>query len=383
MRNNILMDKGNKKILKAADLLKTENIITCSPQDRLSSALSKLTSSHNAIFVFSEEKDRKFLGVISPYYAILASGFPPETKVENCLVSVPKLRMDTPIWQIAKHMLQSKVYFLPVFDDNDEFAGIVTIRKILKTLLDRQDLLQKLSYPIKKKPIIIAQEHEKIDKARSLLRKKHVSRLPIVNKLGRLVGILTRFDLRVAFIAPKQAQAFLSRVGEKHRFLDQPISRFYKRQVVSVSKKVQLVQIIKLMFEKEIGSIVVVDSLNRPIDIITSKDILRSLAGLFFTRQTKIFLKVDTDFDKKDIFKMQLMNFIQEVNKFTFVNSAWVDLRKKNIDRDLNKYYVSLKFVIKDNKVYMARATDFKWENTLKEAIEIMKIRLEIKGKLQ
>ncbi len=43
---------------KTVNLLKTDNIIRIGTEELLSSALSKLGSSHDAAFVFSDEKKR-------------------------------------------------------------------------------------------------------------------------------------------------------------------------------------------------------------------------------------------------------------------------------------------------------------------------------------
>ena len=65
------------------DAVKTKNIIKISLEDSLSSALSHLSSSHDAAFIFDDKK--KFVGVINPYHALIHASYPGNAKVAHCL----------------------------------------------------------------------------------------------------------------------------------------------------------------------------------------------------------------------------------------------------------------------------------------------------------
>src|SRR3990170_7197833 len=127
--------------ITAGDLLKTEGIITCAPSATLSQALAKLNSSHDAVFVAD---GKKLLGLITPYYVMFRANFPPTTKVQHCLFSPPKLRLSTPIWEIAKQMVLAKVYFLPIFSDTNEWLGIVSVYSLLRKVAQQESIINKL-----------------------------------------------------------------------------------------------------------------------------------------------------------------------------------------------------------------------------------------------
>src|SRR4030043_1215096 len=127
--------------IKALDLLQTEDIIPCEPTSNLSQALAKLTSSHDAVFVVG--KKQNLLGVISPYYVLIQGNYPPTTKVENCLYSPPKLKESTALPDIVRNMIESKVYYLPVYSQNGSWSGIVTAPGGVGKLLKNQSLVEK------------------------------------------------------------------------------------------------------------------------------------------------------------------------------------------------------------------------------------------------
>lgn len=57
---------------------------------------------------------------------------------------------------------------------------------------------------------------------------------------------------------------------------EETIKDYMKTEVISVSKDTKLVDIAKIMTEKNIGSIIVVDE-NKPVGIITERDIVRAI----------------------------------------------------------------------------------------------------------
>lgn len=57
---------------------------------------------------------------------------------------------------------------------------------------------------------------------------------------------------------------------------EETVKDYMKSQVISISKDTKLLEIAKIMTEKNIGSIIVVDS-EKPVGIITERDIVRAI----------------------------------------------------------------------------------------------------------
>jgi hypothetical protein len=64
--------------MKIASLIKNSNIIRIHPDETISSAISKLSSSHDAAFAFDD--NGKYMGVINPYYSLIKSSAPANAK---------------------------------------------------------------------------------------------------------------------------------------------------------------------------------------------------------------------------------------------------------------------------------------------------------------
>ena len=68
--------------LKVKDILKTDKIIRLGRDSKLAEAEGHWQSSHDAVMVVENDQ---FLGVVSPYFALMKRSYPPETKLGNCL----------------------------------------------------------------------------------------------------------------------------------------------------------------------------------------------------------------------------------------------------------------------------------------------------------
>ena len=75
--------------MKVAEILKTEGIFKSTKDETLGTVLNNLSSSHDAAFIFEDKDFKKYLGVINPYYALIKSNYPPDTKVERAIFHAP------------------------------------------------------------------------------------------------------------------------------------------------------------------------------------------------------------------------------------------------------------------------------------------------------
>jgi len=272
--------------MSLTEILKTERIIKTTEDEILYSVLNKLRSSHDAAFVFSNKN--QYLGVINPYYCLIKSSYPANSKVKNCLFHSPKVYLDTSLSKIASLMIESKVHYLPVFLDRkkDEFIGIISARRLLSYFKNLNFFKVEINEILKnKKPLVTINENESVGKAIDFFRKNRYSKLVVVDSGGKLRGILSYFDLISYLALPKEKETFGDKKGEKTSFLNLPIKNFTKTHVIILKKENYLTDVINLILEKKIGSVIISNSDKIPKGIITTRDILN-----FFIQKSS-FLK--------------------------------------------------------------------------------------------
>lgn len=258
--------------MKLGGLYKTEDIIKTSSDDTLSSALSLLGSSHDAVFVF-DDKD-KLEGVINPYYCLIRKSYPANTKVKNCLISPPHLSVSDTLGKAARQMMESKIHYLPVYQDK-KFVGIITARRILRHIRDDERYNETLHHRTKKgKRLVTIKNTVQLTKAMELFKKHRVSKLVVVGTTGRLEGVLTYYDIINHLSEPRERQNFASKSGNKQPALRKPVKNFYQKNVLTMSPEKTYRDVIDVILEKEVGSIIIVDKKNIPLGIVTTKDLL-------------------------------------------------------------------------------------------------------------
>lgn len=257
------------------DIIKTEKIIKILPHESLSSALSKLSTSHDAAFLFTPEN--KYVGIINPYYCLIKSSFPGNARVEHCVYHAPKIYVNYPLSRVAKLFIESKIHYLPVFDQADHFLGIISARHIIAMYLNSKmfDKTIEQALKTKKHPLAVIYEDDIVGEAVHMFKTTKFSKLVVINRDLKLKGILSYYDLISYLVMPKSSPERGEREGNKISFSHQKLKNFIKTYVLTLSKEHRLVDVAHLILEKKIGSVVVTDSTRHPIGIITTRDLLR------------------------------------------------------------------------------------------------------------
>lgn len=264
-------------MLQLKDIIKTEGIIKLSPDDTLSYALAKMRTSHDASFVFDEKN--QFLGVINPYYALIKSSYPGNAKVKHCLFRPPKININYPLSKVAGLFSESKVHYLPVFDDNEKFLGIISARRLLSHYLNSPIFSLPISEILKMKNKLLSTTYEddSVSTAINIFKKTRFSKLVVINKDLKLKGILSYYDLIAYLIEPRDSQGRGEREGNHTGFYHLKIKNFAKIYTLTLFPEDKATRALELILQKKIGSIVIVDKERHPIGIITTKDFLKLL----------------------------------------------------------------------------------------------------------
>ncbi len=260
--------------MELRDFVKTKNIIKLAPDRTLSQALSALKSSHDAAFIFGP-KD-KYLGIINPYYSIIKTSLPGNAKVEHYLFHAPRVRQNFSVGKVAKLMIESKIHYLPVFDDQDRFTGITSARRLLSIFRNLPVFDQEIEGFLrsKNKPLLTVYDTDSVATAVHLFKKSRVSKLVVVNKNMKLYGILTYYDLINFLITPRKKVHRGDKDGNRGSFEYQQVKNFAKTYVLTLHNQNKISEALNLILDKRIGSVVITDKAKNPVGIITTRDIL-------------------------------------------------------------------------------------------------------------
>ena len=182
-----------------------DTVITTDADERLGSVLPLVQSSHTPLFIFAENT---FVGLVSPYQALYTRRYPYTTKVSSIATMPPLMTRETQLYEVASSMLESRVYVLPLFDENKQIVGVIHAKDIFKNLITDQDLLAYISSTIKPHSPIKVDSAATVGDIFQIMKDERVSRVVLVDDAGILSGIVSRKDLHSAFMKPTNKQRF-------------------------------------------------------------------------------------------------------------------------------------------------------------------------------
>lgn len=124
--------------------------------------------------------------------------------------------------------------------------------------------------------VVTILDESRLDNAKELFEEHKFHHLLVTDKNGNLVGVLSDRDLFKA-ISPHIGLA-----SEKERdlaTLNKRVHQVAARQVIATNNKANLNMAIKLFKENKISCLPVVDENNKPVGILTWRDIINWLYG--------------------------------------------------------------------------------------------------------
>jgi CBS domain-containing protein len=139
-------------------------------------------------------------------------------------------------------------------------------------------------------PIVVKAETP-LNEAIKILAEKRISGLPVVDDAGNLLGIISETDLmwRETDVTPPAYIMILDSViylqnpatyeRDLHKALGQTVGEVMSKNPITISPDKSLKEAAKIMHDRKIHRLPVLDSNNQVIGILTRGDIIRTMAA--------------------------------------------------------------------------------------------------------
>ncbi|MFZ1752783.1 MAG: CBS domain-containing protein [Caldilineaceae bacterium] len=126
--------------------------------------------------------------------------------------------------------------------------------------------------------------------ALKLMREKGYRRLPVVNRSGELVGIVSERDLLYATPSPASSLS----IWELNYLLSQlQVREIMTKHVVTTTMDTPIEDAAEVMATRKIGGLPVVDENNYVLGVITETDIFKALVEMMAMHQSGVRLTLD------------------------------------------------------------------------------------------
>lgn len=172
------------------------------------------------------------------------------------------LNPDETLRSAIEKMHSSRVSCIVVTEDKKP-VGILTERDVIQFIGDNIDLNTTKLMTVMKGPIIAVSEEIEIPEAANIMAAKGLRRLVIVDKENVITGIVTQTDI----IRNMSIDSFISL---------KKVEQIMNRRIISVSRKKKLLNAVEIMIENHISCVVVIKD-NKPVGIVTERDITKAV----------------------------------------------------------------------------------------------------------
>ena len=111
---------------------------------------------------------------------------------------VEALTPDTPLREVARRMSKARVRLLPVCEAG-QLVGMITLRDLIVRATAQG--CNPLTSPVREvmtREIVYGRDDQDVNEAWTLMRHYRLRSLPVLDRRGRLVGIVTEDDLQEA-----------------------------------------------------------------------------------------------------------------------------------------------------------------------------------------
>jgi len=127
---------------------------------------------------------------------------------------VERLPKDASIQEVAQKMKEIDVGMIPVYD-GDRLVGMVTDRDIiLRVVAEERDAASTRAHEVMTPEVLYCFEDQTVEEAAQVMEQHQISRLIILNRDKRLVGIVSLGDLATHRQGKKVAGEALSEISK-------------------------------------------------------------------------------------------------------------------------------------------------------------------------
>jgi predicted transcriptional regulator len=215
------------------------------------------------------------VGVIS-YRAILLKGVGRDTKVSTVMDPPYSLRENSSIDEAVTKIVQWKARDVPVVDNSQKVVGYINRMMLLKLLVERNLIPDVVVDNVMSTPAITIQEWESIARARWAMLRNGISRLPVVDKYDRVVGVITLSDIveRLFRIKLSRRKGY-EWIQSEESFLAAPVADFMSTPPITVPLGVKIVEAAKTMIDRGVAGIPIVTGDDCIAGVLSGIDILK------------------------------------------------------------------------------------------------------------
>jgi len=293
------------------------------------------------------------------------------TKARSVMESPPEVRTDTPLTEVAEHMVSTGYRQMPVVRGH-KIVGIVSRVDIIKVIPQIKDLRNLVVADIMTEDVQTVKEDDAVRDAVELMRNLDIRTLPVIDDEGRLTAILGVKDIVRYNWREKQKQTVGEITGNSSP-VEIKVESLAVNSPTTVSPDTTLGEAVGIMLEKNISTLPVLMG-KEIVGIVTNYDMVELVASL--RERDMVYMQItgleEEDRRELEVMEKEIQAGMAKIAKVTRPMLFTMHVSKYHERGNSAKYSLSGRLTT-EYKVYVAKAVDW---NITRTTIQLME-RLE------
>ncbi len=354
------------------------NVISLSIKDKVGEYIS-LAEKHHIHEVFILEK-KKLKGMVT-HRTLLKKEMvdPNKEKIGRVMEPPPAtLKSNETIEDAAKTLLKTGLRAVPVLDGKD-VVGVISMTDIINAVMGMKEFRQTKAESIMS-PVITVPEDASIGAARALMRERNISRVPVIDREGRLMGIVTIFDM-IKNLRSHERMGWKSMGAEMERLMHIPITTVINRSPTTSVRGSSLNDLAMTMLDQETSGVVISEK-DMPIGVVTLKDLLEFYVGTL--GREGIYYQISGLHDQEEIdMAAELVEaMLKKVSAFAKVTFFFIHVKKSDVGYKLRARYDVRARLKTDRDIFISHANGWDVRDAVGQCVSnLEKIMLRSKEK--
>ncbi len=156
----------------------------------------------------------------------------------------------------------------------DFIDGLKTIENL------KFDFLKEKIEDYNKKEVYVIEEGDKISTARKLFIEKRINILPVVDKNLKVIGEVRPIDFLIYNLYDKIYESGFYDKNKEEPVFNLPIENIYNKKPITVSKQSNFKELISIMVDKNLPSLIITDNDEKIYNIVSYKDIFKLIEDM-------------------------------------------------------------------------------------------------------
>jgi CBS domain-containing protein len=317
----------------------------------------------------------RLVGVVS-YKGILMSGVGRATKVRSVMEPPYGINFMSSVDDAIAKFVLWKAKASPVVDEGNRLVGYLSRGDLMNFLLVNGLLPKMYVKDVMTSPAVTIEGSESIARARWLMLRNGISRLPVINRLGGIEGVISMTDIveRIYIIRLTRRKGFEQFEEE---FLAAPVKEFMSTPPIYVTLNQTLEDVVKTLSNYGITGMPVVSE-GKVVGVVSGVDVLKAYARQLIYEElveAKIPQTLKVDGLVKSQVETLVNEYLSDIRRVTNVINFSINLREES--KGGRKRYVVRTRLVCDDGVLTSEGVGWDLLSAVRDSLETLEKRIK------